>query len=123
MVTENLDEAIESLRNREGCLNIKPIGVIKKNEVMPEFYVKKLVYLWLKNQDLDAVIWTNLGPRFNNANGIIPSLDEAINYLKNLPVEEKALAETYIRRTPANIRTKYRISFEEVFQWLPDSDK
>lgn len=117
MTTEDLDQAIESLMVREKCTTTRPIGAIRKSDPLPENGIKQTIHAWVQNKDLDAVIWTNLGPRFRDTNGVVPKKEEALEYLAQLPDSIKKLAETYIRRAPVSVKTQYRCEFEKAFGW------
>ncbi|WP_208249923.1 hypothetical protein WGT02_16365 [Rhizobium sp. T1470] len=62
---------------------------------------------WAAARDVDAVIWTDLPPKFQGEEGRIPSIGEAA-YLNGLPDEPRAAAIEYIRNAPAQIDTAYR---------------
>ena len=119
MTTSNIPEAIESLRDRENCPTAKPIGMIKSLDRVPENAVKKTIHSWLQTKDVDAVIWTDLGPKFNDERGRIATVEEALDYLSNLSSNEQELAEEYVRKAPEKVATVYRSKFEEAFGWLP----
>lgn len=72
---------------------------------------------WLAAQDLDAVVWTALPPKFGDTEGRAPSADEAVAFLAGLRGATRAHAEDYVRRVPAVIRTAYRARFEADLQW------
>jgi beta-lactamase superfamily II metal-dependent hydrolase len=122
MITDDIDKAVESLKVREECIGIRPIGVLRKIDPLPENAISSIIHAWLQTQELDAVIWTNLGPKFNDINGRIPTIDEAVEYLANLPESKKKLAEKYIRRTPMGVSTQYRSRFEKTLGWFPIQD-
>jgi hypothetical protein len=42
---------------------------------------------------LDAVVWTNLPPKFNGEEGKVPIVEEVISFLKVQPPETKRRAE------------------------------
>lgn len=72
---------------------------------------------WAERISLDAVIWTALLPKFNGERGKIPSSDEVIFYLSNLPDEKRRHAEEYIHMVPRQIDTDYRRKIETVLRW------
>jgi hypothetical protein len=51
----------------------------------------------------------------------LPTSDEIVAYLGNLPSEKKKRAEEYIRRAPPQIDTPYRRRIEAEFGWTPVS--
>lgn len=76
---------------------------------------------WATARSLDAVVWTGLGPQFTRSGGDTerqpPTIAEALQYLKSLEGNQRALAEKYIRRTPLQVDTAYRRAFEAEFGW------
>jgi hypothetical protein len=74
---------------------------------------------WLEKQDVDAVVWTALPPKFNGVEGRAPTAEQALAHLAALPPDVREHAEDYIRRVPAAIRTPYRGRFEEELGWTP----
>lgn len=122
MATDDLTIAKTSLlkREREGIPNEKLptwIGAITTVEDTDD-QIKLIIQNWAKNIELDAVIWTNLPPKFNCIEGRIPSLEEAISYLQSITDNKtKELAKEYIRRTPKQIDTEYRREFEKLLGW------
>src|SRR5438132_1109293 len=53
---------------------------------------------WAATHQLDAVVWTNLGPKWNKEEGRVPSVTEVMDYVRSHGQDSKA-AE-YIRKTP-----------------------
>lgn len=113
----DLNDAIESLCQREGS-SPNRIGVWRIGEGAPEL-IPGLV-AWAKNKGADSVIWTALLPKFQNDDGRVPSVDEALVYLRSLGKDYQPGAEEYVRKTPAQIRTPYRCEFERRLGWLPE---
>ena len=116
MTTTDLDIAKASLREREGCYP-RSIGVIVRNEALQEDHVHATIGRWLATKDLDAVIWTNLGTKFNGIIGNPPTLHQAVSYLRNLEGDARILAEEYVRKTPVQIDTLFRKAFEGELGW------
>lgn len=118
MATTDLNEAIESLRIREGIKKhdiTSKISLITQEEHTTE-ESKLSIKEWLMNMKLDAAIWTNLPPKIDGMERI-PTELEVISYLRSLDVNKIALAEEYIRRTPKQIDTDYRRKIETEFGW------
>ena len=122
---KTLEEAVLNLAVREGC-GRKQIGSYDKSKdtFSKEVFFEKNILDWIKNTNIDAVIWTNLGENWEvkNDNGevidtIVPH--ERVDYLKNLKNHKRALAEEYIRRTPTQIDTHYRSLIEKELDWKP----
>ena len=124
MATDDLDAAKKSLYRREGITkectekNMKEyIGSVSKTANPDELIgnSQKIIFHWLTHLDLDAAIWTNLTPKFKD--GIIPTIDQAITYLKDLDINAFTNAEEYVRKTPKQIDTDFRRRFEAEFGW------
>ena len=75
---------------------------------------------WARSHGISAVVWTALPPRFNEATGRIPAVDEAVRYLRGLTGEERQNAETYVRMAPRQIDTPYRKRFVAELGWTPN---
>ncbi|MGB3589191.1 MAG: hypothetical protein WBA23_21775 [Tunicatimonas sp.] len=119
MSTTEIEQAKRSLLNREGIPEKRLnnfIGSVSSNEETAD-PIKIEVKNWLNHLDLDAAIWTNLPPKFEGINYRIPTLQEAITYLKSLDVNTRNVAEEYIRKAPKQIDTEYRRGFEKELGW------
>src|SRR5690606_16677678 len=95
---KTIDEAVLDLAVREGSGRMS-IGWYNKakDEFLPEIFAyQDEIREWIKDRDIDAVIWTNLGEKWE-VNDEVISPDERIGYLKNLKGPASALAEQYIR--------------------------
>jgi hypothetical protein len=73
---------------------------------------------WAECQGLDAVVWTNLPPRFHNEVKV-PSSKDVLDFLRNQPPEVQKRAEEYIRKAPRQIDTDYRRCIEAELNWTP----
>ena len=75
---------------------------------------------WARQKGLDHVVWTALGPLFDGRRGFPPpSSMAAIAYLRSRSVEVVVRAEEYVRKAPPQVRTDFRIAFENELGWLP----
>ena len=75
---------------------------------------------WGFRNRFDGVVWTALGPRFDDVDGRLPSRSQVLQYLRELiDLNEAANAEEYVRKAPAQVRTPYRVLFEEQLGWAP----
>lgn len=102
---KSLDKAVQALKTREKipydrqdgvgifAINSSTVGVLGK---------------WAADRQLDAVIWTALPPRFEDVEGLIPSLDDVLSYLISLDGETLTYARRYIEKVPEQINTPYR---------------
>lgn len=113
----DLSEARESLRKREGVPESarRRIGTFSSAE--NSLSLLPGIGEWAARQGLDAVVWTALPPRFNGEDGRAPTIDEAVQYLRALPYEQKRHAERYVRLAPAQVDTPFRRRFETEFGW------
>jgi hypothetical protein len=117
---KNLDEAILDLAVREKTSKSK-VGYYQKehdNCGSVNFLFKKNITQWINDKpDIDAVIWTNLSPRFKDKIGLDLNEENVVSYLQTLPDDIKTLAEEYIRKTPPQIQTQLRVAIEEKLNW------
>lgn len=112
---KTIEESVLNLAIREGS-GRKSIGFYSKdsNIFKPEtFEFKTNIKNWIQNTDFDAVIWTNL----EDNKKIAPN--KRIEYLQKLKGIKTSLAEEYIRKTPTQIKTKYRKLIEKELNWTP----
>ncbi|WP_134355312.1 hypothetical protein [Flavobacterium psychrophilum] len=122
---QSVEEAILNLAVRESS-GRGSIGSYDKtkNEFSPDVFFKQNILDWIKNTEFDAVIWTNLGENWNikNEKGEIIRViqpDKRIEYLNEIAGNTSVLAEEYIRKTPKQIKTKYRSLIENRLNWKP----
>lgn len=122
---DNLEEAVLNLAVRESS-GRGQIGSYDKSEstFSQEVFFKNNILEWINSTDIDAVIWTNLGEKWNFKDDnsglsgtIIPN--ERIDYLQSLKGNKSALAEEYIRRTPLQIQTHWRNLIDKELGWIP----
>ena len=116
MDCNDIDDAREKLRAREGVPKSKLdfIGALKRGEAPP----KNLSYCdaWLEQNELDAVVWTALPPKFDDAEQF-PSEAQVLTYLESLSGPARENAERYIRKAPVQIDTSYRRAIAAKFGW------
>lgn len=115
--SDSLEDAISNLATRENTTrgNIGSLNLHIPADDNDS--IQKTIREWSITKNLDAVVWTNLPPRFNEQIGIKPSEDELIQYLKELDSETKKRAEEYVRKAPKQIRTHYRKIIEMKLGW------
>lgn len=123
MRVEELEEAREQLARREradpdqigsldgagrGCVaSLDPIH----GESLPR------VRSWLSDRPLDAVVWTGLPSNFEDRTGRTLSVEAAVGYLEGLSDDARQVAERYVRRAPAQVRTIIRQGLERELGW------
>jgi hypothetical protein len=115
---DSLDRARHALAQREG---MKPANVDSAiGAWSPSFSSGhsecQIVAPWAAVSGVSGVVWTALRPKFADNPGK-PSCDQVVKYLAILEGETRRLAEEYIRRTPAQIRTPYRERIERELGW------
>ena len=65
--------------------------------------------------DIEHVIWTALGPKFDGD----PNEDRVIEYLSNLSGDHRKRAEKYVCCAPPQTKTAYRRRIEAALSWSP----
>ena len=111
----DIEAAKENLRIREGKINLAYVGIWKTGQDSPMSLPG--LDAWAEEVGAEAVIWTALPPKFNKTNYKKPNIDDAIAHIEHLDTKSKQLAEEYVRKTPAQIKTPFRTKFEEYFSW------
>ncbi|MGO6937872.1 hypothetical protein [Rhizobium johnstonii] len=106
MDSDDPEDAKELLRQREGKPHRHHIGLWHAGWAEPGSLPG--LTEWASSGEIDAVIWTDLPPKFQGAEGRVPSVEEVAAYLRELPNEPQAAAFEYIRRAPVQIDTAYR---------------
>lgn len=127
MLTNDIDTAKKKIAEREGIRieeNItKYIAHLNVNGSFDgKDPIANIIGRWASSLGLDAVVWTNLPPKFNGEVGRIPTVEEVISFLNIQSSETKKRAEEYIRRSPLQIDTEYRRRIEAELNWTPLSD-
>ncbi len=121
-----LDEAVEALQKREGIAKVdidKHIGRWTKgrqaadDEIDDE--IVERIEKWGEFLNLDAVIWTNLPPKFKCVSDDVPNAEQVVWYLDHLEGAKRRNAEHYVRMAPRQIDTDYRRSIEADLGWTP----
>lgn len=111
---DNLDEAREALRIREGVPRDREDGI---GSFVVGKTVAGVIAEWAIPRQLDAVIWTGLPPRFGGIEGLVPAAEDAIAYLGGLSGEEREHARVYIKKVPAQIDTPCRREIMTSLGW------
>jgi len=117
MKTQDLDEAIASLQEREKADRKSIHWTTINGQAITKF--ERIVRAWLEQKQLDAAIWTGLGYS-EKTEEKRPSIGEIFIHLQKLDGSQKGkLAEEYIRRAPWQTQTAYRKQIEQRFGWIP----
>lgn len=111
---QSLDDAVQALRMREQIPDDRQdgVGIFTSNGSTVGVLAE-----WASARQLDAVIWTALPPRFEAVEGLIPSVDDVLEYLKNLTGKTLDHAHSYISRVPIQINTPYRLEINKKLGW------
>jgi hypothetical protein len=115
MTTNDLNEAKESLKEREGTNDIENIHSVITIE-KPDTPIKTTIQKWLVSKDLNAAIWTGLS--YSEKNKRL-TIDDVLEHLLKLNYIKGKQAEEYIRKAPKQIDTEYRRQIEKEFGWTP----
>ena len=124
---DSLEKAAGNLRLREGMKSCKQIHAATKDPssvfsvgggVKPDADVAKTILDWLAGrEDLDAAIWTGLGPKEFSTRGDIPLEQQVVVFLRGLGHSDEQRAKEYIQYAPASIDTPVRRAIEKGLQW------
>lgn len=74
---------------------------------------------WANQKGLDGVVWTNLKYGFKKSRDVMPEYSDILNHLKSLPDEKRLVAEKYIRKTPVQVDTEFRVKLQDDLRWFP----
>ncbi|MGA2768566.1 MAG: hypothetical protein ABSF24_09675 [Candidatus Bathyarchaeia archaeon] len=119
-----LDEAVRNLACREDTVS-ENIGFISVPDRRKKGRLKDSVLrieAWAKEKGLDAVVWTDLKPKFKEICKTELTSENAIAYLRKLDDNSRKKAEMYVRNTPQQINTKIRESLEKELGWTCTDD-
>ena len=124
MALNNLEEAIDNLRKVEGIpayskdrigyVNLQSGG--QRSSVVAD--IADEIRRWGYMKKVEAVIWVDLPPKFEEETGTEFTEDNVISYLNNLANHSKKKAEEYIIRAPKQIRTRFRSAIEKRLGWF-----
>jgi hypothetical protein len=114
------EQARKALADRE---NSEAIAVLSLRAATNDTAEAKKVYAWAEGHEVEHVIWTALPPR-NTAGvrGVMPTSSEIVEYLRKLQGDIRVKAERYVRRTPKQIKTRYRTQIEKDLGWVYSED-
>ena len=101
MTVDRLDAAVRDLARREKTL-VQHIDQWSAGDPDPPNIAG--LGAWATRQGVDGVIWTALGPKFDDEDGRVPTADQAVAY--------------YVRRAPVD--TVYRRRILHALGWEPD---
>lgn len=119
-IRADLGDAIADLRDREGTIR-KRIGYVditnnfnSKSEFPEHEDVFQIINDWCIKEKYDAAVWTALPSQFYVQTNLDFSVENAINYLGQLPLSAKNNALDYIKKAPEEIVTPLRKKLEAI---------
>lgn len=116
MTCTSIEEAKESLKQREGIKNDDLIHSTDQSKDDSSDEVLRTIKDWLREKNIDRAIWTGLS--YSTATKKLrPTINDILEHLKNLNANERIHAEEYIRKAPNQIDTEYRRQIEIEFRW------
>jgi hypothetical protein len=112
--SNSLEHACEALREREQIPRSRDDGI---GTFILSGTATGFIAQWARAQELDAVIWTALPPRFAGIEARVPSVDDVVGYLEILQGDVRTHAREYIERLPQQIDTPYRQAIKAALGW------
>lgn len=117
---EDLPAAIENLRIREKAPSYANIGFInfRSGEVhvrQTNQFVLPILRDWNAIKGFDAIIWSDFAPKFSDMINRPFTLQNAIEFIAELPQNEQQAALQYIRNAPDQITTRFRLAITDHF--------
>ncbi len=110
----SVGDAVADLRDREGTVlrRIAYSDLTNRRRSIDDFPDQADVFsdveVWLKQQNLDAAVWTALPSNFGEQTKKQFSVDAAIEYLLGLPCSARREALRYIEEVPEEVQTPVR---------------
>lgn len=114
LAVDTLEQACEALRQREQIPAERTDGV---GALIAQSAAVGSLTEWAQERQIDAVIWTALPPRIAHSEGLIPTVDDAIAYLRDLEGEKREHARDYIAQVPEQLDTPYRRAIKQQLGW------
>lgn len=111
MTPETIESCAESMRERECPKRPDWIGWWTKQRHSGHLQAEA-IGAWAVHQGLKGVVWAALPPKWNHKNGIAPTQDEAVAYLRGLSGKQFTDARDYIRSAPRQVQTPWRVALE-----------
>lgn len=116
----DLTSAIENLKIREGAPTNGNIGFINlrngENHVrQTNQFLLQILRDWNETKGFDAIIWSDFAPKFSDMINRPFTLQNAIEFIAELPQNEQQAALQYIRNAPDQITTRFRLAITDHF--------
>ncbi len=117
---KSVDDAVAALRIREGCPK-SAIGVWRKGSRDPAHAIDQRIARWATRLDLDAVVWTKLGPKWISGKKEVermPTLHEVQAQIEEWDEPLGTYARLYLQMAPKQIDTPYRRAILNKLGWF-----
>jgi hypothetical protein len=118
---DGVSQARDALKEREQT-TLERIGFLSIPDnrsrcgVLPNMISN--IRLWAKERAIEAVIWTDLPPNFEEETGTTLSGPNAVSYLKGLQGEKMRKAKEYVQKAPAQVDTEVRKHMRDELGWI-----
>lgn len=121
----DINVAVENLRLREGT-STKRVGwynfhTCEKNIRTANEPIIIALNAWKQNLDIDAVIWTDLPPNFQDSTEQVLNLENIAKVLYRLKRDQFIRAKEYLDKAPKQITTKLRPEISQLMESLQKS--
>lgn len=106
-----LADAIADLQQREGMPTSNRIGFVDRSTGTQSARldpIAKVIEEWASPRDIDAVVWTDLPPNFEDKLGKKFTVDAAAAHIRALTGEEFETAMKYVNEAPVEVETPLR---------------
>ena len=77
--------------------------------------------MWLREQNLDAAVWTALPPKLPAGSDTVMNAHGAVDYINSLANDKRRRAEEYVRNAPEQIETVIRQRLRQEFELAKQS--
>jgi hypothetical protein len=106
---DNLDDAKENLRKREGK-NVESQYISKwgRGVGLDNDSTAQTIAKWAAGKELLGVVWTALPPKDKFGRNNKMTAEEALEYLSSLKDYKRKVAKEYVTKAPSQIDTKIR---------------
>jgi hypothetical protein len=110
----NMDEAREALRVRESTV-ARCIGSIESGRTATDQLGGEQIADWCDRRGLAGAVWTALGPSWRGVDGVAPTIDEVVRFVREQGAD--SAAAEYVRRAPQQVATPFRTAIEDALGW------